>query len=261
MAVKRPGSRERSRFRAGQASRTRCAGAAAGRVVRGSGYLAGHAPAMETGPDRTRGCSACTPHRPRRPPVARWAGITAGIRRIPSAWSLRHLSSTITRPWSRPSPSRAAAFWLLTPLLHGRRPRHPRQPRLRPRRAPARPPATRRASRQGIPAPRCPAARCSWSACCASSEQGRAVQRANKPPENRWYSRDVAAIAAARGLPATLTAPFFVDAAAGQNPAGSPDQPQGGLTVVGFHNNHLVYALTWYALALMVAGASVVGSR
>jgi surfeit locus 1 family protein len=62
----------------------------------------------------------------------------------------------------------------------------------------------------------------------------------------------VAAIAAARGVNA---APFFVDAAAGQNPPGSPDQPVGGLTVVKFPNSHLVYAITWYALALMVAGA------
>ena len=87
------------------------------------------------------------------------------------------------------------------------------------------------------------------------SEKGGPFTRANDPVQNRWYSRDVAAIAAARGLPATLTAPFFIDAAAGQNPPGSPDQPQGGLTVVSFHNSHLVYAVTWYALALMVAGA------
>jgi surfeit locus 1 family protein len=87
------------------------------------------------------------------------------------------------------------------------------------------------------------------------SEKGGAFTRSNDPAQNRWYSRDVAEIAAARGLPATLTAPFFIDAAAGQNPAGSPDQPQGGLTVVSFHNSHLVYAFTWYVLALMVAGA------
>jgi surfeit locus 1 family protein len=31
----------------------------------------------------------------------------------------------------------------------------------------------------------------------------------------------------------------------------------GGLTVVSFPDNHLVYALTWYALGLMVAGAAV----
>ena len=32
----------------------------------------------------------------------------------------------------------------------------------------------------------------------------------------------------------------------------TPDQPIGGLTVVAFHDNHLVYALTWYALALTI---------
>jgi surfeit locus 1 family protein len=31
----------------------------------------------------------------------------------------------------------------------------------------------------------------------------------------------------------------------------------GGMTVVSFVNNHLVYAVTWYALALMMAGATV----
>jgi surfeit locus 1 family protein len=87
------------------------------------------------------------------------------------------------------------------------------------------------------------------------SEKGNAFTRTNDPGANRWYVRDVAAIAAARGLPPAATAPFFIDAAAGQNPPASPDQPQGGLTVVSFHNTHLVYAFTWYALALMVAGA------
>lgn len=86
-----------------------------------------------------------------------------------------------------------------------------------------------------------------------TSEHGNAFTRTNDPAQGRWYTRDVGAIAAARGLGAT--APFFVDAAAGQNPPGSPDQPTGGLTVVKFPNSHLVYAFTWYALALMVAGA------
>ena len=31
--------------------------------------------------------------------------------------------------------------------------------------------------------------------------------------------------------------------------------PVAGLTVIAFHNSHLVYAITWYTLALMVAGA------
>jgi len=85
------------------------------------------------------------------------------------------------------------------------------------------------------------------------SEHGGSFTRDNVPDQNRWYVRDIPAIAAARGLP--QAAPYFVDAAAGQNPPGSPDQPAGGLTVVTFHNSHLVYAVTWYALALMVAGA------
>jgi surfeit locus 1 family protein len=85
-----------------------------------------------------------------------------------------------------------------------------------------------------------------------TSERNGAFTRTNDPAANRWYTRDVAAVAAARGIEA---APFFVDAAARQNPPDSPDQPAGGLTVVKFPNSHLVYAFTWYALALMVAGA------
>ncbi|QQN64767.1 SURF1 family protein [Bradyrhizobium diazoefficiens] len=73
--------------------------------------------------------------------------------------------------------------------------------------------------------------------------------RDNVPQHNRWYSRDVAAIAAARGL--QNVAPFFVDADAGSQSAGGPIA---GLTVIRFPNNHLIYALTWFALAFMLAG-------
>jgi surfeit locus 1 family protein len=72
--------------------------------------------------------------------------------------------------------------------------------------------------------------------------------RANQPGAGRWYSRDVAAIAAARRLP--QTAPYFVDADAAPNAGG---WPLGGLTVVRFRNSHLSYALTWFSLAGMVA--------
>jgi surfeit locus 1 family protein len=81
--------------------------------------------------------------------------------------------------------------------------------------------------------------------------------RANEPERNYWYTRDVQAIARARGLPPV--APYFVDADAASALASGPvadAQPVGGLTVVSFVNNHLVYAVTWYALALMVAGAT-----
>ncbi|WP_307733510.1 SURF1 family protein [Duganella violaceipulchra] len=77
--------------------------------------------------------------------------------------------------------------------------------------------------------------------------------RQNEPARNYWYTRDVQAIARARGLPAV--APYFVDADAG--PAVVEGEPLGGLTVVSFPNNHLVYAVTWYALALMMVGGAV----
>lgn len=88
------------------------------------------------------------------------------------------------------------------------------------------------------------------------SEPGGAFLRHNDPVADRWYSRDVQAIGAARHL--TSVAPYFVDADAAKEPPSednSPEQPIGGLTVIAFPNNHLVYAITWYALALMVAGA------
>jgi surfeit locus 1 family protein len=94
------------------------------------------------------------------------------------------------------------------------------------------------------------------------TEPGGGFLRHNDAAANRWFSRDVAAIAAARGV--SGAAPYFVDAEAAPplprartpTQAPSPQQPehvwpQGGLTVVAFHNHHLVYALTWYALALM----------
>ena len=82
-----------------------------------------------------------------------------------------------------------------------------------------------------------------------SEPEGR-VLRANRPGEDRWYSRDVAAIARRRAL--GPVAPYFIDADATPSPGGVP---VGGLTVVQFRNPHLVYALTWFALAaLAVAG-------
>lgn len=93
------------------------------------------------------------------------------------------------------------------------------------------------------------------------SEPGGAFLRHNDPAANRWYSRDVQAIAASRGL--AEVAPYFVDADAAQEAAqahsetGAAGYPIGGMTVVSFRNNHLVYALTWYALALMVAAAGL----
>lgn len=85
------------------------------------------------------------------------------------------------------------------------------------------------------------------------TEPDGAFLRSNDPGADRWFSRDVAAIAAAR-LPGERVAPFFVDADGAGNPGGLP---VGGLTVVRFPNSHLVYALTWYGLALLLLGASI----
>lgn len=93
------------------------------------------------------------------------------------------------------------------------------------------------------------------------TEKGGAFLRRNDPSNNRWYSRDVGAIAAAGGLVSAVgpVAPYFVDAdaasAAGQADDPSGERPVGGLTVIAFHNSHLVYAITWFVLALMLGGA------
>ncbi|MFG1427097.1 SURF1 family protein [Roseixanthobacter glucoisosaccharinicivorans] len=73
--------------------------------------------------------------------------------------------------------------------------------------------------------------------------------RANDPAGDRWYSRDVPAIAQKRGVPDA--APYFIDAEA------SGGGPQGGLTIIDFPNNHLIYALTWFGLAVMVTAGLV----
>ncbi|PIK73548.1 Surfeit locus 1 family protein [Methylobacterium frigidaeris] len=77
-------------------------------------------------------------------------------------------------------------------------------------------------------------------------EPGGGFLRSNDPAHDRWYSRDVAAIAAAKGL--GPVAPYFIDADASAN---RPGGPVGGLTVVAFRNHHLIYALTWFGLAAL----------
>ncbi|MDE2607707.1 MAG: SURF1 family protein [Burkholderiales bacterium] len=83
-------------------------------------------------------------------------------------------------------------------------------------------------------------------------EPGGRLFQHNDPSAGRWYSRDVAAIAAAQGLAGTV-APYFVDAQ--PQPGAAPEWPRAGLTVLRFRNDHLVYALTWFALAAIMAAA------
>jgi len=80
------------------------------------------------------------------------------------------------------------------------------------------------------------------------SEPDGGFLRHNDPAQQRWYSRDVAAIARSHGLPADRAAPFFIDA---DRESASTLWPRGGLTVVKFRDSHLSYALTWFGMALL----------
>jgi surfeit locus 1 family protein len=72
---------------------------------------------------------------------------------------------------------------------------------------------------------------------------------ADQPERNQWFTRDPGAIAAAFGL--SRAAPFSVDA----DYSGDPKAlPRGGTTVIALPNNHIGYALTWFGLALALAG-------
>ena len=73
----------------------------------------------------------------------------------------------------------------------------------------------------------------------------------NNPDRNIYYWKDRDAMARAAGLDPARLLPFFVDADDAPNPGG---WPMGGVTVVSLPNNHLQYAITWYGLALALAG-------
>lgn len=82
------------------------------------------------------------------------------------------------------------------------------------------------------------------------AEPGGTFLESNDPEAGRWVSRDVAALSGEAEF--GPTAPFFIDADHVGGPSG---YPRGGMTIVTFRNNHLSYALTWYAMALLLAGA------
>lgn len=86
-----------------------------------------------------------------------------------------------------------------------------------------------------------------------SEDRGWLFSRENDPAARKWYRRDIGSITETLGL--SPAAPYFVDAELGDPAA----WPRGGQTVVAFRNAHLSYALTWFALAAVVAlGAGLV---
>ncbi len=170
-----------------------------------------------------------------------WAGVNAerdAYRRVRVTGMLDGGNETFVQAVTEQGPG----FWVLTPLrtdrgftvLVNRGFVPPEQ----------RDPAARPMDRSSGPA--------SIVGLLRTSEPRGGFLRANDPTRGRWYSRDVQAIARARGLP--NVAPYFIDADATPNPGG---WPRGGLTVIRFPNSHLVYAFTWFGLALMMAGAGV----
>ncbi len=64
-----------------------------------------------------------------------------------------------------------------------------------------------------------------------------------------WYARDLEGIARADGI--KLAEPVIIEADATPNPGG---WPRGGQTEVTFRNEHLQYAITWFALAAGLLG-------
>jgi surfeit locus 1 family protein len=158
-------------------------------------------------------------------------GKTDAYRRVTATGRFRHDRETLVQAVT----ARGAGFWVLTPLET--------------------PGFTLLVNRGFVPKDkRDPAARTEGNAVGTVTVTGLlrvtepegAFLRSNDPGANRWYSRDVAAIAKARGL--SRTAPYFVDADATPNRGG---YPVGGMTVVRFADNHMVYALTWFALCVL----------
>lgn len=169
------------------------------------------------------------------PSVAQWR------RRPPAEWQYRHVTATGRFLHDRETlvqavTERGNGYWVLSPLVtpdgtcilvnRGFVPPERADPRTR---APA--------SRDAV---------VRITGLLRISEPGGRLLRSNQPQQDRWYSRDVDAIARKRGLTGVM--PYFIDADASPNPGG---WPLGGLTVIVFPNNHLVYALTWFGLAIL----------
>jgi surfeit locus 1 family protein len=66
----------------------------------------------------------------------------------------------------------------------------------------------------------------------------------HRPELNYWFWVDLPAMSAAAGL--SDVAPFYIEADTTPNPG---DWPKGGVTPAALPNDHLQYAITWFALA------------
>ncbi len=163
-------------------------------------------------------------------------------RRVTFAGRFAHDRETLVQAVT----ARGGGYWVLTPLVGERFTVLVNRGFVPPDR---RDPATRAAGN--------PAGMVRVTGLLRITEPGGGFLRSNDANADRWFSRDIAAIARARDL--QRTAPYFIDADAAPNPGG---YPVGGLTVIRFSDNHAVYALTWALLALgCLFGAKLVWQR
>lgn len=73
----------------------------------------------------------------------------------------------------------------------------------------------------------------------------------NDVAKNQFFWKNLAEMGVGTKLPpGAAILPFVIDAGPGRAPGG---WPVGGTTVIDIPNNHLQYAITWYALALALA--------
>jgi surfeit locus 1 family protein len=73
----------------------------------------------------------------------------------------------------------------------------------------------------------------------------------NDPAHGTWFWVDPAAMGEAAGVPEGKLAPVYLEAGPAPNPGGFPI---GGQSRVALPNDHLQYAITWFALAAGLAG-------
>lgn len=73
----------------------------------------------------------------------------------------------------------------------------------------------------------------------------------NEPAKAVWYWVDLPAMGAAAGVPEGALAPVYLEAGPASNPGGFPI---GGQSRIALPNDHLQYAITWFALAAGLAG-------
>ncbi len=183
------------------------------------------------------------------PPPAQWAAITAD--------SHEYLPVTVRGHWlasktllSQAVTELGAGFWVMTPLQQSdgssvwiNRGFIPDAQRKRWQASPAALVDRTSAQVTGL---------------LRMSEPDGGFLRQNDPAQGRWHSRDVLAMAQAQGL--SNASPFFIDAGlpgASATSTGAGVWPRPSMTVIRFHNSHLVYVLTWFGLAALTAFGGV----